>query len=157
MSLTRLRQSVRDEITFEAEAAIELEAIAGEGSDEKKLYPFGIEKGAPALIDLRPLIAGILGDALSGESPAVISARFHGTMAEVVLTMVKTISNETGVKDIALSGGVFQNKLFAILCRQRLKENGFTVFMNEKIPANDGGVSLGQIAAAFDIIRKRSK
>jgi len=158
---------LRDEITFEAEAAIELEAAAGEDSvDGKNLYHFEIEKGAASapkegntlsVIDLRPLITGILDDVLSGESTAVISARFHSTMAEVALNMVKTISDETGVKDIALSGGVFQNRLFAGLCECRLKENGFTVYMNERVPSNDGGVSLGQIAAAFDIIQKGNK
>ncbi len=147
---------LKDEITFEAEAAIELEAITDEGLvGQKTPYPFNFEDGEPSVIDLRPLIAGIADDTLSGQSQAAISARFHATLAEVVLTVVKDIAGAEGVTDVALSGGVFQNKLFANLCRQRLEAIGFAVYMNERVPSNDGGVSLGQVAAAFDIMQKR--
>lgn len=142
---------VRDFITFEAEAAIELEAIADTDAKEaKKLYQFEMIENECHVINLKPLIKGILKDLKNGISKSVISGRFHKTMAEVITTVVNMLNKESGIKDVALSGGVFQNKLLSRLTEERLKNDGFTVWTPEMVPVNDGGVSLGQAIVAWE-------
>ncbi len=141
---------LRDSITFEAEAAIELEHIADE--DAKGAYPFGIIDGAPLRIDSRPMVRAIIEDLKNGAQPPCISGRFHRTLAEMILAVVIKISN-TGIKDVILSGGVFQNGLLLKLAKRLLEGRGFTVWTNGAVPANDGGISLGQAAIAWEMVK----
>jgi len=127
---------------FHAEAPMRLENIADMTSDGA--YPYG--KGTS--IDTDPIIRGITDDILMGRNPSVISGRFHQTISEIILDTVTRIREDTGINKVALSGGTFQNRLISTLVEPSLQENGFQVYVPMKVPANDGGIALGQLAIA---------
>ena len=128
--------------TFEAEAPIALEAaISGETNEE---YPFKINKTDPALLDFSPAISGIAEDEIKGMEKGIISAKFHNAVASSVSEMALIIRKKTGINDAALSGGTFQNNYLLLRTVRLLKRENFSVHINEKVPANDGGISLGQ-------------
>jgi hydrogenase maturation protein HypF len=146
---------VRQQVTYEAQAAIELEMMAtgwGGGAPrtgEEPAYPFDLEpndKGT--VIRLRRLLQAIQADLEAGTGPAEIGWRFHWTMAEMIVSMCRQIAGETGLETVALSGGCFQNRLLLSLTVPRLKETGFQVLLHRQVPCNDGGISLGQAALA---------
>jgi hydrogenase maturation protein HypF len=142
---------IRDRITFEGEAAIGLETIA-DGNDTKKMgsYPFKIISVEPMLIDLKPLILSIVEDIHKGVDVSVIASNFHYTLANIIVKISKIIQEETGIKDVVLSGGVFQNNLLLTVTVERLKKDGFIVWFHGQVPANDGGISLGQAVVAWE-------
>lgn len=144
---------LKDRISFEAEAAIELESIA-EIREGLTPYPFGIKNCSPAIIETAPLIRAIVEDVRGGGSKGEISGRFHLTMAETIVAVAKGIRGETGITKTALSGGVFQNATLLSLALERLEAAGFKCYTNERVPANDGGVSLGQAIVAWEKIKK---
>ncbi len=149
---------LRDRITFEAEAAIELEAGAESNTKESCVpYPFEISgqisgaatDAAPLVIDVRPMIRAIASDVRSNVPVPLVSGRFHSTVVEMIIETAKRIRSAKGLKEAALSGGVFQNALLSSMAGKRLAEEGFIVHTHERVPANDGGVSLGQAAVAW--------
>ncbi|MBI5903206.1 MAG: carbamoyltransferase HypF [Deltaproteobacteria bacterium] len=142
---------LKDRVTFEAEAAIELESVAS--ADPAPLYPYGTIEGNPARIDMRPMIRGVVGERAAGASPPVISGRFHSSVAAMIASTASSIGERSGIGDVALSGGVFQNRLLSGLVCGMLRERGFRVWSNERVPTNDGGVSLGQAAIACEILK----
>ena len=79
-----------------------------------------------------------------GNPPGLISFRFHNTLAHIVLKISQDRGISSGINDVALSGGVFQNRYLFDLCYTLLNNNGFRVYTNFKVPVNDGGISLGQ-------------
>ena len=142
---------VRQEIGYEAQAAIELEMLAPAEFDEKELvpYPFAIaEQSGVKQVKLGELFKAIVLDVRNHESVSQISLRFHYTMAVLATEMCRLISQETGLKQIALSGGVFQNRLLLRLTVGQLERAGFNVLTHHLIPCNDGGISLGQAVIA---------
>jgi hydrogenase maturation protein HypF len=140
---------VRGTIQYEAQAAIELEALAHRADGETGLYPFStIEPGGVTIIRIRDLPAGIISDLRHHISPAVIAVKFHNTIAKMILDMCQTISMKTGVNEVALSGGVFQNRLLLRKTVARLESAGLTVYTHHQVPCNDGGISLGQAVIA---------
>lgn len=142
---------VRDEITFEAEAAIEFESVADEG--DTGVYPFVINGNEPMIIDAAPLIRAIIQDANEGTPVAAIAGRFHNAIADMTLEVSARLRDNTGINDIVLTGGVFQNSLLSKLAADRLQKAGFKVYMQEKVPSNDGGISLGQAVVAWEIVK----
>ena len=127
---------------FEGQAAMELEFIANRNVAEH--YPFEVERiDDTAVIDTAGMIRSILRDHEEGISLSAISSRFHNTLVE---TMV-SIARLSGEERIALSGGCFQNKLLTELAVTRLRSEGFKVYWHQRIPPNDGGIALGQLAA----------
>ncbi|MBU6450375.1 MAG: carbamoyltransferase HypF [Cyanobacteria bacterium REEB67] len=155
----------REEASYEGQAAIELEAIACalelENPDEELIYPFSIPRLKDSHLPyIEPIGAwqGILGDLIVGTSAAVISARFHKSLARVIANMAIKLSTSPGAEGdeerrfdtVVLTGGVFQNQLLSQLTGQRLVKHGFKVLTHTAVPANDGGLALGQalIAAA---------
>ena len=84
----------------------------------------------------------------NGEDVNSIAARFHQTMVEMVVAVCKRIRAETGIEQVALSGGVFQNRLLIRGCRGLLADSGFEVLLPDQVPPHDGGLSYGQAAAA---------
>ena len=151
----------REHAGYEGQAAIELEALAQplEQVAEEDAYPFRIVdcERFPCL-EPEPMWRALLGDLLAHTPPAVMAARFHKGLAQGVVAMVSRLS-ERAVREptIALSGGVFQNKILLEEVAQRLRGNGRTVLTQRQVPANDGGLSLGQaaIAAARSLIPRR--
>ena len=142
---------LKDSITFEGEAAIALESIAHEGAFEP--YPFILTQDIPSVINIRPLIEGITADFTSGVDRSIISSRFHWTIAALITTAAKATRDRTGIEDVALSGGVFQNSLLIAMTAHALKKAGFSPRFNELIPTNDGGISLGQAVVAIENLK----
>lgn len=132
---------VRQEISYEAQAAIELEALAD--PDEDGRYPADIT-GAPQ-INLRPTLERILTDLDQQVPAAVISARFHNTLASLVLEISRAVRKKYGLTQVALSGGVWQNITLLEKTLPLLHGDDFIVFTHQSVPANDGGLALGQV------------
>lgn len=149
---------IRDRITFEAEAAIQLEMIA-DGIHEKELqpYPYQLIHGNPVTIDLKPLIKSIGEDINKGVEAAIIAANFHDTLANIIVKISHMIKEECGLRDVVLSGGVFQNELLLNLAIGYLEKEGFTVWHHKKIPPNDGGISLGQAVVAWERTKRKER
>ncbi|HOX24313.1 MAG TPA: carbamoyltransferase HypF [Candidatus Krumholzibacteria bacterium] len=130
-------------VTYEAQAACELEAAAAPGEDGA--YPFAI---ADREIDPRPALAALVGDRRRGEPLDILAARFHNGVAAMVAAACDRLRRDRGLTMVALSGGVWQNLVLLERTVARLEAAGFAVLVHRQVPANDGGLSLGQIAAA---------
>jgi hydrogenase maturation protein HypF len=144
---------LRGEVLYEGQAAIELEMLA-EVSDH--VYPFAIGDGRPATLDVTPLIRAVVEDLQRGVPAARIAGRFHRSVAELLAVACLRARERTGLSDVALSGGVFQNRLLLEQLTARLDAWGFNVYLNRRVPPNDGGLSLGQSAVAAAWLRTMS-
>jgi hydrogenase maturation protein HypF len=134
---------IRMAVNYEGQAAIELEQIAQCGEEGE--YPFRVlDENGSIIWDPDPIIEAVVEDLKRKESPAVISARFHNSIVRVLSRTAKRMRQATGLCDIFLSGGVFQNTLLLGRARDVLKEEGFNVHIHQNVPSNDGGISLGQ-------------
>jgi hydrogenase maturation protein HypF len=145
-ALAGLRQTVR----FEGQAAMELEfAIAGLQTDESYSYditPRETPTGESLLlVDWAGIARGILSDLKREVSIALISAKFHNTLAEVIVAVAK----RCGHPQVALSGGCFQNRYLTERAATLLAQEGFRPYWHQHIPPNDGGIAFGQIVAAL--------
>jgi hydrogenase maturation protein HypF len=121
---------VRQEIEYEAQAAIDLEMTAPDDSDNIKwqAYPFVIEDNeGTKVIRLKYLLAAIIDDVRNHVPVPLVSLKFHGTMAAMITEMCQIIAEDTRVREVALSGGVFQNRLLFKLTRAALKKADFNV------------------------------
>ncbi len=142
---------IRGVIDYEAQAAVELEMAAYDANDEpgKKHYPYTIvEEDGVFVIELKELVAGILKDLLQGITRSSISAKFHSAVAVMVAEMCQSIARKTGINQVALSGGVFQNRLLLRKVIPLLQTAHFSVLTHKQVPCNDGGISLGQAVIA---------
>lgn len=134
---------------FEAQLPMALEAIADKRITES--YPFELkEENGVTTIEIADFLKGIITDRSGGVGKSVISAKFHNTVAEFFLALAKQAKDATGIKTAAISGGVFCNRFLSERLINLLKNNGFTVLFNRLLPANDGGISLGQAAIAAE-------
>jgi len=136
---------VRHEITYEAQAAIELETLARSSPSSNHIYPFTIGDGT---IRTGDILAAIISDLESGMPAAKIARAFHDTMAEVAARMALDARVKSGIDVVALSGGCFQNRLLQAAAIERIEREGFTVLVHHRVPANDGGLALGQALVA---------
>jgi hydrogenase maturation protein HypF len=135
-------------VSYEGQAAIELEAMADPG--EVGLYEMPLEwgkAGEPAVLDPRPTVRSVLAELSAGSEPALVSARFHNTVAIATAGACAEIAGAAGLGTVALSGGVFQNRRLLELTTAQLSSTGLRVLIPERLPPNDGGVSFGQAAA----------
>jgi len=140
---------VRNEVTYEAQAAIELEALSRAERSTSTPYPFVIEDTENGLIiRLKVLLAAVAQDVRGGISAGRIGMRFHNTVTEMALQVCRDAMAKTGIREVALSGGVWQNQLLLNMVRDGLKKDGFTVYFHQQTPTNDGGLSLGQAVIA---------
>jgi hydrogenase maturation protein HypF len=137
---------VRDEISYEGQAAIELEQLAG--VDESGAYRAGIEAGDPFRASGADLVGECVCDLAAGVPRDIIAARFHNGLAALILDGCLLLRERHGLNTVALSGGVFQNTLLLGRTATRLTANGFTVLTHSRVPCNDGGISLGQAVVA---------
>jgi hydrogenase maturation protein HypF len=143
---------IRGRIDYEAQAAIEMEMAADAG--ERGSYPFAIvEKDGVNIVRLDGLFRAIVQDVKNNVAQARIAMKFHRTMAEMVVQMCHRLAQRSGINRVALSGGVFQNRLLLRLTVAVLEEAGFEVLTHSKVPTNDGGVSLGQAVIANSVTR----
>jgi hydrogenase maturation protein HypF len=144
---------LRRQVTFEGQAAMELESLSGrEAVQDSRRYPFEILRTSDLRqVVLSPLLRAIADDVISGKPHEEISSRFHRTMIDLFTELCLAVSRETGVRDIVLSGGVFQNALMLTGLHHCLGRKGFDVYSHSRVPANDGGLSLGQALVAGSI------
>jgi hydrogenase maturation protein HypF len=143
---------VCDTNTFEGEAAMALEAIAKPGVEGQYIIELKQENGY-TVVDFSGTINGIVRDVARKIDKGEISAKFHNTIVTAVRAMVRRMAEQTGIALVALSGGTFQNQYLRRRTVEQLKEDGLTVLLNQRVPCNDGGISLGQ---AY-IVRERLK
>jgi hydrogenase maturation protein HypF len=153
---------LRREVLYEGQAAIELEVLAQSGQQglsregAVKPYPLSIEEQgeqSPALLDVRPTVRAIVDDIQQGVAAQQIALRFHVTIAELLATACLQVRESTGLDRVALSGGVFQNRLLLEYLLKRLEAIAFRVYINRRVPPNDGGLALGQLAVAAARLR----
>ncbi len=146
---------LRDEITYDAQAAIELEAAAEPMATG--YYDYYIEADAEQLvIGYDGIIQGIVEDLRLGVGTGWISAKFHNTVIAATVDCVCRIRDKTGLYDVVLSGGVFENQYLLLGLIRELKALGFKVYHNQRVPINDGGVSFGQAAVAAAVLEDMS-
>jgi hydrogenase maturation protein HypF len=147
--------SIRDEVHYEGQAAIELEMMADQGVKER--YPFTIHQDkTPMVIDPGEMIRAIVRDLIDGTPSARISGKFHRTIARLITETCEAIRSKEELNRVVLSGGVFQNFFLLPLVTEGLKSSGFDVYTHHLVPANDGGISLGQAVIAQMSLFKRS-
>jgi len=130
-------------ISFEGQAAMALEYVVGGGINDAYPLPL-VEKDGVLLLDWEPLLGAVLGDLEGGVEAPVAAARFHGALVESIVAVAERI----GERRVALTGGCFQNRLLSERAIGRLERAGFDVLVHRRVPANDGGISLGQVAVA---------
>lgn len=136
-------------INFEAEAAIKLEKLAAESKDNH-WYEFEIFKGRDCyIISHNRLIKAILKDIEDRVSKEDIAKRFHNSLANLIIKMLDKINKVSNLRDVVLSGGVFQNRLLFDSVREKINESGYNLIYNNDVPVNDLGICLGQIYIAL--------
>ncbi len=156
---------LRARVSFEGQAAMELEQHAamvwgagasGEGCGQ---YDYGVWEPADAagklLVDTGPIIRGVVQDVRSGVDTRVVAARFHNTVIAFVLELVGCLARQTGLSKVVLSGGCFQNALLVSGLLEALSRRGLNPYIHHLVPPNDGGLALGQAAAAEALWRQR--
>ncbi|MGI6456423.1 MAG: carbamoyltransferase HypF [bacterium] len=139
--------NIRQKVSFEGQAAMELEFLLQKSDQSDHLYPIAIERAdaeSPYIIDWKPLLQAILADLNNHAEISLIAHRFHRTLAEIIVKMAIL----HGERIMILSGGCFQNKFLTEMSIHRLQQEGFVPFWQRQIPCNDGGISLGQLMAS---------
>jgi hydrogenase maturation protein HypF len=157
---------VRQEVRFEGQAAMELEfALEGDATAEAYDFPIRPRQSpitnhqspitnhqspitnhqSPLLLDWSPMIEALLADIKRGASAGHLSARFHNALVEAVIA----VARQVGQQRVVLSGGCFQNRCLTERSVRRLQEEGFRPYWHQRVPPNDGGISLGQVVAAL--------
>ncbi len=137
---------IRSRVSFEGQAAMELEMMAGEEVDG--IYPCEWEKGETWRILTAPIVRGIVRDMQSGLSVPLISRRFHSSLIHILSELCEQIRKDTDLNRVVLSGGVFQNALLLEGMIRNLEKRHFQVFTHCLVPCNEGGISLGQVMIA---------
>ncbi len=131
------------DVSYEGQAAIELEALAD--VRERVAYPLPFTGG---VLDARVTVAAVRDDLSAGVDPAIVAGRFHNGVAAGTAVAVMELAEEAGVDIAVLSGGVFQNRLLLERTTAGLGRSGLRVLRPERLPPNDGGISYGQAAVA---------
>jgi hydrogenase maturation protein HypF len=142
---------VRQQVDYEAEAAIGLEVLARSAQASALLplsYAFEIQHAGPdepAIADPGPVIRAVAADVLAGEPLSLVALGSHAAVTAVMVDLAELARERTGLERVALGGGVFQNALLLEQAQQALTDRGFTVLLPRLLPPNDGGIALGQI------------
>ncbi len=158
---------IRGEVDYEGQAAVELEMAAYSGviaarvrqeatASAEESYPYCVaeDKGIRIVL-LKDLLSAIIEDLQHGVCRGKISVRFHNTVAQMISDMCGLMADETGITQVTLSGGVFQNRLLLRKAISLLEDSGLHVLTHRQVPCNDGGISLGQaIIANFAVQRE---
>ncbi len=134
---------VRDRISYEGQAAVELEQSIREDS---RAYDAALEQDDGLwVLDSRPLVAQAAEDLQHNVPSSVVACRFHKGLVAAIEKLLENLAHETGLRTVALSGGVFQNVFLHTNLQRRLRERGWHVLVHEQVPPNDACISLGQV------------
>lgn len=146
---------IRHQITYEAQAALELEALAARSIDHVDPLAYALHSlskpqvpSKPMIVSYKNLIEAICLDTLQGVPPERIAAQFHHAVARMIVSVCEAARKHFGLTTVGLTGGVFQNALLLKLTRRNLHAEGFRVLTHQIVPPNDGGLALGQAAIA---------
>jgi hydrogenase maturation protein HypF len=139
---------IRQEATYEGQAAIEFEALAD--PNEKGIYPFELND---SVFDPAPVWQAMIADWRKSISIPTISARFHNGVVALIQMLCSQVRANTGVQTVALSGGVWQNRFLLERTVLSLRSSNFNVLVHQNVPANDGGIALGQIMIAAKAVK----
>ncbi len=145
---------LRRSVSFEGQAAMDMEALAiGINAPP---YPFDIlrNENKPYIVDTGATIRAIVNDLLTRQSKARIAASFHRTIIDMFDTMTREMSRSSGLTRVVLSGGCFQNRILLEGAMDKLRKSGLEVYCHSQVPANDGGIALGQAVIAAAMIKK---
>jgi len=145
---------LRSRVTYEGQAAMELEMAAAE--ETESVYDYAWEEGAPCRILPAPIIRGVAADVGKGLGVPAISAKFHNTLVRMFSDLCESIRRQCGLGRVVLSGGVFQNARLLTGLIPALAARGFEVYSHRQVPANDGGIALGQALIAAESIAHKA-
>ena len=141
---------VRDYISYEGEAAIELERIAAVNCDKR--YEFNTRRiREKIVVEFWPMIREVVSDMKKKEPLALISRKFHNTLAEAIKDTCVTLRKRTRLNDVVLSGGVFQNRILFWGAKKKLEDANFSVYTHSQTSCADRSLSLGQAVIAATI------
>ena len=140
----------RDEVSHEGQAAMELESMATceFHHQAQNAYPFESRMEKTLTLGWRPLWQALLDDLQHGVDRSVIAARFHQGLVCAVTETAHSLCQQNNLDTVVLGGGVFQNRLMLEGISERMRAEGLQVLSPVKVPANDGGLALGQVAIA---------
>ena len=144
--------NITSKVSYEGQAAILLEQLADR---PERRYRVELSGDSPVQIETASLVAAIVADLTAGLGPSHVAGAFHRWVADVVLAMSSRSRERTGIATVALSGGVFQNRLLTELTVPTLVQAGFEVLRHRQVPPNDGGISLGQAAVGRAALSRR--
>lgn len=137
----------RTKVSYEAQAAVALEAIC-DPTLSHGAYPFDISATGPIQIDAKPVFAALVEDLRRQVPASVISSRFHLGLIQALAETTRRIAESTGIREVCLSGGSFQNAILAAGLERQLTDAGLRVYKHTQVPPGDGGLSLGQLLIA---------
>lgn len=147
---------VRNECTYEAQAAMEMEVLSKPFLLAARCYPYVVDETQDAtIIRLHALLQAIVKEVRANELIGQIAANFHKTIAKIAIDLCRHARGSAGLNEVVLSGGVWQNQILLNLVRDGLRQDGFVVYSHKQVPTNDGGLSLGQAVIANYIVAKR--
>lgn len=139
---------VRARVNYDAQAAMEFEALVD--PHETGAYAFALDG---EVVDAAPALAEMVRDLRAGAGIPSLAARFHNGLAEAVAAVCARLREQTGLEQVALSGGVWQNQVLLTAAVRRLRGLGFEVLLHRQVPANDAGVAFGQVVVASARLR----
>jgi hydrogenase maturation protein HypF len=139
---------------FEAQLPMGLEAIAAENIEEYYDFELVRKDDEPLHLGLSSMIRQLIDDIRKGVANKIIAAKFHNCLAEALTEMAKCARENARLDTVALSGGVFCNRYLANLTIKLLNKNGFSVLFHRDVPANDGGISLGQAVIGQNLVKR---
>jgi hydrogenase maturation protein HypF len=143
----------RDAVTYEGQAAVELEQLADESYQGSYSWD-DVTGDSPMIVGVQALIKAVVDDILQETAADIISARFHNSVAEMTVSICKRIRQKNDLEQVVLGGGVFQNMFLLDRLFTGLEDNGFQVHIPRQVPVNDGGISLGQAVIANERCRQ---
>jgi hydrogenase maturation protein HypF len=141
---------LRHRVEHEGEAAMALEFAAGEACLGGYGFPLvAVAAEPPLVVDWVPALAELLGDMEAGMPASTMASRFHAGLVAAVVAVAERV----GAERVALTGGCFQNRLLTDRAAAALRREGFRPLVHRQVPANDGGLALGQVTVAAAVLR----
>ena len=144
---------VRPRAAYEGQLALAWDQVADPAETGRYLFALDLTTD-PWTVDLRPLVRQAVSDLLSGRGAAVVSARFHETLAHATVGLVEAAAERHGFRPVVLTGGCFQNPRLAVSVARSLQGDGLQVFRHGEVPPGDGGLALGQVLVADAVVRR---